>query len=257
MNKHVVAASLLALLGGSAHAQATRMMMPEGTYDLVFGVAVQRTYHADSDGRSHGEVVPALEVQWSNGVFIDANVDEAVLGVHWSDQPMLDYGAMLSVSGRDQRSDTPGARGGMAMQAGGFVNWHVLYNLDVGGELLAGGGYDRGGLLGNARVQWSTPLAAHHGATLTVGAIVGDHTWMQGYFGVTPAQAASGGNPAYRAPAGVLNIYGDLEWQWQLGNKYWLFTGARISRRGDGPAASPLVAGRDYFTLRTALTYHF
>ncbi|MES2017361.1 MAG: MipA/OmpV family protein [Pseudomonadota bacterium] len=250
-------ALLLAAAAGSAHAQATRMMMPEGTYDAVFGVAAQGIFVPGSDGHSRGDVEPALAVQWSNGVFVDAGTSEVVLGMHWSDNPVLDYGAMLSASGRDQRSDTPGERGGMALQTGAFINWHALYNVEIGGELLAGGGFERNGWLANARVRWATPLAAHHSATLTAGAVVADRAWMQGYFGVTQAQSASGGNRLYHAPGGVLNVYGDVEWQWQLANKYWLYTGARLSRRGDGPANSPLVGSRRYASVRTALTYHF
>jgi outer membrane protein len=259
MNKNVqkALALLLAASAGAAQAQSTRMMMPEGTYDMYLGVALGVTLRSASEGGNHSEQVPALSVQWSNGAFIDVGTREAVAGMHLSDNPVLDYGVLASMSGRDQRSDTPGERGGVAAQGGAFLYWAAAYNINVGGDLQAGGGYDRGGVIGHARATYSTPLAAHHNAELEAGMYVADHSWMQGYFGVTPEQAASGGSRTYRASAGLVNVYGDLEWQWQVANKYWLNTGARLSRLAGAAGASPLVGTRNRVSLRTSLTYHF
>jgi outer membrane scaffolding protein for murein synthesis (MipA/OmpV family) len=249
----LVAASLAA----PVHAQSTRMMMPEGTYDAFLGLTLGVTPHTNRDGSSSGNLVPALSIQWSNGIYIDAGLEEIAAGWHLSDNPVLSYGPMISVSGRDQRGDTAERRGSKSIQTGGFVNWHAAYNIEVGGELLAGGGIDGGGALAHGRIQYSMPLATHHYATLTAGMFLVDHSWMQGYFGVTPAQAIAGGNPQYRANAGVFNTYGDLEWQWQLANKYWLYSGVRLSRLGESAAHSPLAGERNRVHLRTTLSYHF
>ncbi|MBC7685204.1 MAG: MipA/OmpV family protein [Bdellovibrionales bacterium] len=260
MKQHLLKVALSLLLAGSAgiaQAQATRMMMPEGTYDIVVGAALGVTFKEGSEGGTRGVVVPALSVQWSNGVFIDAGVREAMLGVYLSDDPSVQYGAIVSVSGRDQRSDTPGERGGMAFQGGGFINWRAAHNIVLGGVLQAGGGFDGDGLLGHAYAQYSLRLASHHGADVRAGLFMSDHPWMQGYFGVTPAQASQGGGRAYRAPAGLVSVYGDLGWNWQVSNKYWLSTGARLSRLAGPAASSPLVGTRCRLSLRTALTYHF
>lgn len=256
MNK-LLAAALLAPLAGAALAQSTRMMMPEGTYDLVLGVAFEKTWFSGRDEGTRSVLVPALEVQWSNGVFAEVGTREALVGVHWSDNPVLDYGAQVSMSGRDQRTDTPGARGGVSAQAGGFLHWRVLHNMSVGGQLTAGGGFDGGGLLAHARARYYIYLAARQGAGLSAGLFAADRSWQQGYFGVTAAQAASGGNPAYRAPAGLVSMYGDIEWHWQWANKYTQSTGVRFTRLAGGPAASPLVGGRDRISLRTSVNYHF
>lgn len=253
--KKIVTAALLLAAAGAAQAQASRMYMPEGTYDMVFGVAAQTTL-----GRKGGEyrvVVPALEVQWSNGVFVDMNVREAVVGVHLSDHPNFYYGLQAAVSGREQRDDTPGQRGGVATQAGAFLSWRALHNVGISGFLMVGGGFNGGGLLGQVQARYAMRLAAHHGASLTAGVYLADHSWQQGYFGVSQAQAANGGNPEYRARAGLVNCFGDIEWQWQMGNKYALYTGLRVNRLGSSPAASPLVGERGLVSLRTALTYHF
>ena len=260
MKLHLLKAALSLLLAGTAgiaQAQATRMLMPEGTYDIVLGAALGVTFKEGSEGGTRGVVVPALSVQWSNGVFIDAGVRGALLGIYLSGDPNLHYGAIVSVSGRDQRSDTPGERGGVSLQGGGFMNWRAAHNIVLGGDLQAGGGFDRGGLIGHAHAQYSWRLASHHGANVQAGLFMSDHTWMQGYFGVTPAQASQGGVRAYRAPAGLLSVYGDLGWNWQVSNKYWLNTGARLSRLAGPAASSPLVATRSRLGLRTALTYHF
>jgi outer membrane protein len=255
MTKTWPLALLLAASAGTAQAQATRMMMPEGTYDLYFGVGYQKTF--EGQGGNHQVLVPALEVQWSNGVFIDANVREAAVGVYLSDDPMLNYGVVAAASGRDQRDDTPGQRGGVLTQAGAFLHWNVDHNIGVNASLMAGGGFNGGGLLAQVRAEYSMRLAAHQGASLAVGMFVADHSWQQGYFGVTAAQSANGDNPPYRARAGVLRYFGDVEWQWQPGNKYTLITGARFSRLGSSPAASPIAGSRHRVSLHTTLRYHF
>ncbi|MES2318139.1 MAG: MipA/OmpV family protein [Pseudomonadota bacterium] len=255
--KQVLTAALLAAAASAAQAQATRMMMPEGTYDLVLGMAFEKTYFSGRNEGSRSVLVPALEVQWSNGIFAEVGTREAFVGMHLSDDPVLDYGVQLAMSGRDQRTDTPGERGGVSVQAGGFFGWRVLHNMSLSGQLTAGGGFDGGGVLAHARARYYVYLAARQGATLAAGLFAADHSWQQGYFGVTAAQSASGGNPAYRAPAGLVSVYGDVEWHWQWANKYSSYTGVRYTRLASGPADSPLVGGRSRISLRTSVNYHF
>jgi outer membrane protein len=256
MKKPLLAALLLAC-ASAAQAQATRMMMPEGTYDLYFGLALGTSLRSDSEGGSRSQLLPALNVQWSNGVYAEAGTRGGSVGMHLSDNPIIDYGVMVSMSERDQRSDTPGQRGGAAVQAGGFWYWAVEHNISIGGDLQAGGGFDRGGLLGHARISYATPLAVHHSGELEIGAYAADHSWMQGYFGVSPQQAASGNNPVYRASAGVVSVYGEAYWSWHFSNKYHLGSGLRFSRLVGSAAASPLVGKRNRVSLGTSLTYHF
>lgn len=255
----LVLAGLAGLTGwaGSAQAQATRMMMPEGTYDMVFGVGLQRTFFSESEGGARSVLAPALEVQWSNGVFIDVGTGEATLGMHLSEDPMLNIGVHVSASGRDQRADTPGQRGGVALQAGGYVNWNAANNISFGGALMGGGGIDGAGLIAHLRATVYHRLVPHHGARFEAGLALADSTWQQGYFGVSAEQAANGGSREYRAGAGLINFYGDVQWSWQLANKYSLITGARLSRLAAIPAASPLTGNRERVSLRTTLTYRF
>lgn len=257
--KTIAAGVLLAGAGwaGSAQAQATHMMMPEGTYDMVFGVGLQRTFFSESEGGARSVVVPALAVLWSNGVFIDVGTDEATLGMHLSDDPMLNFGVQVSASGRDQRADTPGQRGGVALQAGGYLHWNAANNISFGAALMGGGGIDGGGVIAHLRTQVYHRLVPHHGARFEAGLALADSTWQQGYFGVSAAQAAIGGSRQYRAGAGLVNFYGDVQWSWQLANKYTLITGARLSRLAAIPAASPLTGNRERVSVRTTLTYRF
>jgi hypothetical protein len=71
------------------------------------------------------------------------------------------------------------------------------------------------------------------------------------------ASAPLSGNYAESYGFELVNYYGDLEWRWQPGNKYALYTGVRLSRLGSSPVASPMAGARERVSLRTALTYHF
>ncbi len=259
MRRYALALTIMGFAScASAPASAqTRMLMPEGTYDMEFGIAYGATFRPGSEGGTDSVLVPSGSIAWSNGVFIEAGIRDATLGLHLSDDPFFDYGIIASASARGQRSDTPGERGGAALQAGAFVSWQPIHSMQLGAALLTGGGYDGGGVLGHLHTNYAMRLAAHHGIGAGAGIFVADQRWMQGYFGVTQAQAASGGNPAYRPGAGILSMYGDVDWRWQVSNKYWLTTGARLSRLGDAAARSPLVGSRMRPSVRIGLTYHF
>ncbi|MES2127041.1 MAG: MipA/OmpV family protein [Pseudomonadota bacterium] len=242
---------LLALAAPLALAQPTRMDMPEGTYDAFVGLTVATSGKETS-------TLPWLSVQWPNGVFLTMTSDDGMsLGLHLSDYPTYDYGPLLTMRSREQRSDTGGGQRGWVGDGGGFFAWHIDHSLDLQTQLIYGGGSDQRGLFTQTEVQFATHIASHHDATLTLGAQLANQSYLQSYFGVNAAQAAAGGTPMYQPRAGLFNTFIATQWDWQLANKWWMYTGLRYNRLAAAAAASPLVDRRGHGSLHVAFAYHY
>ena len=255
--KRLYGLAALLLACGGAQAGPTRMMMPEDTQDIYVGLALNDLVH-DKHGPRSTTALPTLWVQWSGGAFLDLNSEDGLgLGWHLSDDPAFEYGPQLRFSSKEQRSDTPGQRGGVAAEAGMFATWHIDHDLGVGVNGMAGGG--NGGLGARAQfwVEAATPLAAHHSLTLGAGVVLANRRYLQAYFGVTAQQAAVEPNPLYAPRQGVLSMYLQPSWDWQMGNKYSLSTWLRVIRLGGQAAASPLAGQRTRAIVSSALSYHY
>ncbi|MES2160393.1 MAG: MipA/OmpV family protein [Pseudomonadota bacterium] len=249
---------LLALLAGrAAQAGPTRMMMPEDTQDIYFGLALNDLVHDKRSSRTT-TALPTLWVQWSSGAFLDLNSEDGLgLGWHLSDDPAFEYGPQLRFSSKEQRSDTPGQRGGLASEAGLFLTYRVEHNISAGARAMASSGNSGLGLRAQLWTEASTPVAAHHTLSLGAGLLLANQRYLQEYFGVTAQQAGVEANPLYAPRQGVLSLYLQPSWAWQLGNKYTLDTWLRVSRLGGQAAASPLVGQRNRAIVSTALSYHY
>ncbi|RFP10068.1 MULTISPECIES: MipA/OmpV family protein [unclassified Duganella] len=248
---------LALLVCGAAQAGPTRMMMPEDTQDIYFGLALNDLVH-DKSGDRTTTALPTLWVQWSSGAFLDLNSEDGLgLGWHLSDDPAFEYGPQLRFSSREQRSDTPGQRGGLATEAGLFLTYRVEHNISAGANAMASSGSSGLGLRAHLWTEASTPVAAHHTLSLGAGVLLANQRYLQEYFGVTAQQAAVEANALYAPRQGVLSMYLQPSWTWQLGNKYTLDTWLRVSRLGGQAAASPLVGQRNRAIVSTALTYHY
>jgi len=241
----------------AAQAGPTRMMMPEDTQDMYFGLALNDLVHDKRSGRGT-TALPTLWVQWSSGAFLDLNSEDGLgLGWHLSDDPAFEYGPQLRFSSKEQRSDTPGQRGGLASEAGLFLTYRVEHNISAGAQVMGSSGSNGLGLRAHLWTEASTPVAAHHTLSLGAGLLLANQRYLQEYFGVTARQASVEANPLYAPRQGVLSLYLQPSWGWQLGNKYTLDTWLRVSRLGGQAAASPLVGQRNRAIVSTALSYHY
>lgn len=90
---------LLALVGASSAAFAQTPapnLMPDGSRDMYVGIGATSTpiYEGALDRRF--KPLLALQVQWSNGVFISGQS----VGMHLSTQPSLEFGPLVSLAAR-------------------------------------------------------------------------------------------------------------------------------------------------------------
>lgn len=244
---------LLAAVCTSTLAQSDTTFMPEGTRDIYVSVVAARVPRAEGSRQMRTVVLPTATVQWSNGVFLEPGM----LGMQLSEDGMLRYGPLLAYGVKSERRDNPEQRTRFNLEPGAFISHQLLHNLNLYGRVLYGGGDDHRGVLADMGATFSTPLAPHHTASLSLGANFADHAYMQSYFGLTAQQARRDRLPEYRAGAGLRSIYLSGSWNVELSNKYSLDTGVSVNRLGQSAAASPLTEQRHGYTLYSALSYRF
>lgn len=268
-------------------------LMPDGSRDMYIGLGVQSRPLFEGSGERRTVAVPAIQVQWSNGVFISG----ASAGWHLSSEPGLEFGPLLAIDAGRSANGTrttpigdfngasvapptmlpstdpatvrtaPGTgRNRLAgmpdidatLTAGGFFNYGLGADMRLMTSATYGAGNDHDGLLAQVNLQksWSG-FAPHHTLVLTAGVTWANAAYHRAYFGVTPAQHASSGHAAYEPGSGVKDVHIAGRWNWALNNA-WMLSTTVAAGNLRGPAAhSPLVERRSNLSASTALAYRF
>lgn len=241
------------LLLACAGAQATDMMMPDGSKDMYVGMALASRTVAAGEER---QVLlrPLLQVQWSNGVFVSAS---GVAGLHLSETPGLEYGPLLAASNSRQPTDSWRLRGSQPVQGkadgGAFLN----YYLGSTTRLLSSTFYDTSahGMRAYLGVQNAINLPdPHHSLAVTVGANWASGPVMRELYSVS---AAAGGVRDYRPDGGLHSVNVGLDWNWALSRQWLLHSGVSATRLGSGAADSPVVERRSFISWSSGLAYRF
>ena len=244
---------LLAAACTPALAQSDTTFMPEGSRDVYVGATAAVVPRSEGSSEKRLIVLPTAPVQWSNGVFLAPGA----LGMQLSSDGNLHYGPLLSYGIKNQRRDDPVKNTRFDLQAGGFLSYQLLYNLNLHSRLLYGGSDDNEGVQADVGATWSQQVTGHQSVSLGLGANFADRAFMQSYFGITPQQARYDHTRPYNAGGGLKSVYLSACWNVELNNKYSLNSGVELTRLGDTPAASPLTDTRHSTVLYTTLNYHF
>jgi outer membrane scaffolding protein for murein synthesis (MipA/OmpV family) len=244
---------LLAAVCTSALAQSATTFMPEGSRDISVSAVAALVPRSEGSSQMRTILLPSATVQWSNGVFLEPGT----LGMQLSEDGSMQYGPLLAYGVKNERRDNPDKQTRINLQPGAFFNYQLLYNLNLYSRLLYGGSDDNRGVLADVGATFSTPVAAHHTVSLSLGANFADHAYMQSYFGITAQQGRADRLPAYRAGGGLKSLYLSGSWNVELNTRYSLNSGVSVTRLGNSAANSPLTEQRHGYALYSALSYHF
>ncbi|MES2151050.1 MAG: MipA/OmpV family protein [Pseudomonadota bacterium] len=285
---------VLALAGACASAGAqtpSANPMPDGSRDMYVGLGAVSTPRYEGAQARHVAALPVLQVEWSNGMFVSG----MSAGMHWSNQPVLEYGPLLAVQPRRSESGVDSGLGGVSganspalapplntgivppratpvrfnrlygmdeigarLLAGGFLNYYLTPQLRLTGELLYGAGNAHNGARLKLGVQKvATGLAPHHTLALTAGLTLVNQDENQAFFGVSKPEAERSFNPAYTASGGVKDVYLGARWNWALTPGWMLSSGLQLARLRGSAASSPLVERSGSVTVSSALAYRF
>lgn len=281
-------AALLAAGGGAAAQTPVANPMPDGSRDMYVGLGVQSASRYEGGRSRHAMLMPVLQAEWSNGVFISG----ASAGMHWSGSVGLEYGPLVSLHpGRSERgraltgaglsgtgSNTaipPLALGGLPpitrmtgmpdvprrLEAGAFLTWYLNPQWRLANSVLYGAGQERDGLRATLDLQRiAAAVAPHHTLSFTAGITLADDNYNRALFGVTPAQellAFAFARRPYAPGGGIKDVHAGVRWNWALAPSWMLTSGAHAVRLAGDAKASPLVDRPAGVTVWSALAYRF
>jgi outer membrane scaffolding protein for murein synthesis (MipA/OmpV family) len=231
---------------------------------VLLGAGIRSRPAYDGAAASRAEAIPVIRY-YGRPWFARTTQGMLEAGVRTRPDRGLTYGAQLAYEG------------GRAQAESAFLESHRIDDIDPGASFGAHAEWDVE--LGRTPITLLARLRRHADGALGfqadlrfTGGVYGggrfnaaiflQSTWAdreatQARYGITPAQAASGGLPAYEAGAGILHVSAGLLWSYDL-DREWMWVGGLEARRLHGSARrSPLVeeATATYFSL--GLAYRF
>jgi outer membrane protein len=227
-----------------AAAQTTELM-PEGSHEASVGLLATVGPAAMGSKEKKLLLAPNFSIRWANGVFVDG----LQAGVNLSSDPAMRFGPLVGLGWRKPRGDRAEQKGKWGVDGGAFFSYSLSHQLNFSSSLEYGDGNDGRGVRGELGGSFSTPLAAHHGVSLTAGVHMADAAYMRSYF--EPR------DHSWKASSGLEDAYAGAFWHAQLSNKFRLDTSVILTQLSHRAASSPLVEERSTTRVSTVLNYHF
>jgi outer membrane protein len=273
----------LALAAASSAASAQMPAtnpMPDGSRDMYAGLgAVSRARYEGADS-SKTSVLPVIQVQWSNGVFISG----MGAGMHLSTDPTLEYGPLVNIHANRDESGAGGLVDGVGVasvlplaarmrrvnpltgmpdirtrvEGGAFLNYYLTPAWRLTSSVLIGSGNERDGARMELGVQrLAVAIAPQHTVSFNAGVTLANGNYNRAYFGVTENDAWASGNPVYRPGGGIKDVHVGARWNWALSPSWMLTTNVQATRLVGSVRHSPLVERPTNVTVSTAFAYRF
>lgn len=259
--------------------------MPDGSRDMYIGLGVQSAPRYEGADSRKVSALPVIQVQWSNGLFISG----MSAGMHLSDDPVLEYGPLLSLQpGRDEAGSGTQIGGvgvtdligyipspvdksslkaerlsGMdeinpRLQAGAFLNYYLDPRWRLTSSLLFGSGNDHDGARLELGVQrLATVSGERHRIALSAGVSFVNSHYNETYFGVSHDEALRSRFPYYGAHGGLGDAHAGLRWNWILAPSWMLTSNLQATRLLGSARKSPLVERPTNVTVSAAIAYRF
>jgi outer membrane scaffolding protein for murein synthesis (MipA/OmpV family) len=279
--KQLFALALAAVSSAASAQMPATNPMPDGSRDMYAGLgAVSRPRYEGADSQKVS-VLPVIQVQWSNGIFISG----MSAGMHLSSRPTLEYGPLLSVhpsrdeSGSGRIVDGVGTSStllplaermwrdnrlagmpdvGTRIEGGAFFNYYLAPQWRLTSSVLVGAGNDRDGARMELGVQrLAVDLAPQHKISFNAGVSIVNADYNRAYFGVTESDAWNSGNPVYTPGGGLKDVRVGARWNWALSPSWMLTTNVQATRLVGNVRHSPLVERPTNVTVSTAFAYRF
>lgn len=236
----------------SVYGQSVTTQMPEGTTDVDLSMIAAVVPRAEGRSESRFVLLPTVSAQWSNGIY----AAPGEVGMHMSRNPRWNFGPLLTYGAKPQRADSRGTHNDWGLEGGGFLSYRLAHNLMLSSQLLYGGGNDDHGARFTTSAGYGIDLSSHQSLGFRVGFTAVNASYMDSYFGVSPAQG-SAHRAGYHPGGGLKNLFAGVHWNVELSTKFAVTTGVSESRLAKAAADSPLVNSPHNVSLFTQLTYHY
>ena len=200
--------------------------------------------------------VPDVSITWRDTVFLDTGQG---LGVTVINTPIIRLGASVWMRGGRDEDDADRLRGlgdiDTAVQARIFSRV-ALGPVDLGATLARDfGGSD--GLTVNLNLSSTFRVTERLRITPGIGTMIADDRYMATWFGVSPAQSARSGLPAFDAGAGFVSVGASLRAAYSLTQHWTLAAAVRVERLLGDAADSPITERRTAPGAMFLVNYRF
>lgn len=262
----------------------SRNLMPDGSFDSYIGMGVISRPNYEGSEKSKRAVMPALQVEWSNGLYLAG----MTAGWHLSETPNMEFGPLLQIepgrtpSGVGNSIDAPRYQTSSVMGpdlkivarelnrldgmtdiktrllAGGFYHFKINENLRLSNTLLYGAGNDKKGLRWSSDLSYRfTELPRHHSLALGLGVNVVNQAYAESYFGVSEVEAGRSINEEFHPKSGIKDFHLDINWNYSLSASWLITSKLRATQLIGSVKDSPLVEKKTGVSISTALAYRF
>ena len=242
----------IALAAGAARADSN-MNMPEGSHDISVSLTAVDAPRSEGGTRREVAVLPSFSGRWSNG--ISASPGQVIWDV--SDDPVFDYGPLLTYGLRPLRTDDPSNKIRFDVEAGVFARYMFDHSIHFNAMLTYGGGVDRSGVKLIANANYTMKLGQHAFLLLSPGFEAVNASYMKSSFGITPAQSDNDHLAPYVTHPGLKNVFFNAAVGSQLNNKWSPVSGVDVSTLLGSAAHTPLTQKRTDATVFLQLAYHY
>lgn len=290
MQKSFVLACVVCGASGMASAQTPAgNPMPDGSRDMYIGLGVISRPSWEGASNRKDTLLPVLQVQWSNGVFVSG----MSAGMHLSHQPSIEYGPLVALHPRRNHSGVTdsldgaspeagladGRRGagpitgtatggGASMEgmdpikarllAGAFFNSYLSERLRLSNRVLYGAGNHYNGLLYTLDLQrLAGELGSKDKLSASIGVTIMNRAYGDDYFGVSESESLRSGNPQYQASGGLKDVHAGVRWSHAFSPSWLLTSHLQVMHLQRDAAHSPLVERPVNYSVSAALAYRF
>ncbi|MCC6915593.1 MAG: MipA/OmpV family protein [Rhodospirillaceae bacterium] len=245
-------------------------LLPQDITNIRLGVGPSIAPHYEGDDRYHIGVIPAVSLRWRDLVEVNNNevriiAFKKLLNADGGEVGggNLRFGPTVSIDfGRDEdvSADLRGLGSvGTSMELGAFVAYtqgpmrlrararHDIVDGHGGGTLRLDAAYT---------VFQAAPVAL--GVNVSSTWATGDY--MRSYFGISPAQSAASGLPAFDPGSGFKDVGAEVNANYIFASQWAVVTNVGYKRLIGGASGSPLVRQRgsaNQLAFQTFLVYSF
>jgi outer membrane scaffolding protein for murein synthesis (MipA/OmpV family) len=200
--------------------------------------------------------VPGIFLHASNGLFADP-----YNGIGYSFDPTGDvnYGVRVNLeTGRAVEKALPGFEKIKArVNPGAFANYAVNDKLTLKSALRLGVGDGADGSLLNLGASYKIYNENYVSVALNASVKYGNSSYMQSYFGVTPAQSATSGLKTYQPGAGLAMAQVGVMAGFPISRQIYIFSSVSMQRLLGDAANSPLTKKQNQVTAFVGSVYSF
>ncbi len=229
-------------------------LLPQDITNIRLGVGPSITPHYEGDDKYDISVIPAVSLRWRDLVEVNNNEVRVIafnklLNADGGNVGggNLRFGPTVSIDfGRDEK-DSPDLRGlgdvSTSMELGAFVAY-----TEGPMRLRARARHDIIDGHGGGTLRLDAAYTVFQAAPIALGVNVSS-TWatgnyMRSYFGISPAQSAVSGLPAFDPGAGFKDVGAEVNANYIFASQWALVTNVGYKRLLGGAADSPLVRQR-------------